>query len=178
MAHPGLPPNTLERSIDVHAPLSRVYNQWTQFEEFPKFMEGVREVRQVNEERLHWRADVAGREREWDAAIVEQTPDTRIAWRSQGNPVNAGMVSFTTVYGGTRVNLQLTLDPAEMPEDAADAKEHLARRVEGNLRRFKEFLESRGSETGAWRGEIHGGQVVHPLERDHAGPARAGQGPP
>jgi uncharacterized membrane protein len=161
-------PNTLERSIDIRAPLSTVYNQWTQFEQYPKFMEGVREVKQVGEGRLHWKAVLGGREREWDAAIVEQTPDTRISWRSEGSPIISGMVSFTTIYGGTRVTMQMTLDPEEVPQTATEAKEILVRRVDGNLQRFKQFVESRGSTTGAWRGGISGGGVEHLTARNHA----------
>jgi uncharacterized membrane protein len=178
MTHSPALPNTIEKSIDIHAPLSTVYNQWTQFEDYPKFLEGVLDVAQLNETRLRWRALIGGQEREWESAIVEQTPDTRIAWRSTGGPASAGMVSFTTVYGGTRVTLQMTLDPEELPREAEEAKGFLAQRVDGNLKRFKEFIESRGSETGGWRGEIHGGLVEHDLPDDHAEAARAGPDQP
>jgi uncharacterized membrane protein len=156
---PGM--SIVEKSIDIQAPVSTVYNQWTQFEDFPKFMEGVREVEQVSEERLRWRSVVGGQEREWDVAIVEQTPDTRIAWRSGNNAVESGIVNFAPIYGGTRVTMQMTYDPDELAEQTGETEEQMTRRVEGNLQRFKEFIEARGAETGAWRGEIHGGQVVH-----------------
>jgi uncharacterized membrane protein len=157
----------VEKSIDIQAPVSTIYNQWTQFEDFPKFMEGVLEVKQVDDERLRWRTVVNGQEREWEAAIVEQTPDTRIAWRSQGNGVEGGVVNYAPIYGGTRVTMQMTYDPDELTKQTGETEEQLARRIEGNLQRFKEFIESRGAETGAWRGEIHGGQVVHEVPPGH-----------
>lgn len=139
--------NAIEKSVDINAPVHTVYNQWTQFEEFPKFMEGVHEVTQVDEKRLHWRADVGGQEREWDSAIIEQTPDTRIAWTSAGGAVHTGMVSFAAIYHGTRVSLQMSHDPALTPE----GREALARRTQANLERFKQFIESRGAEESAGR---------------------------
>jgi uncharacterized membrane protein len=136
--------NSIEKSIDVHVPVSTVYNQWTRFEEFPKFMEGVREVRALDEHRLHWRATVDGQEREWDSVLIEQTPDTRITWSSAGGSVHTGMVSFASIYNGTRVTLQMSYDP-ELPEDRREA---LALRMTRNLERFKEFLESRETAAG------------------------------
>jgi uncharacterized membrane protein len=135
--------NAIEKSIDVHVPLSTVYNQWTRFEDFPRFMEGVHEVRQLDENRFHWRATIQGQEREWDSEILEQTPDTRIAWSSGGGLVHTGMVSFASIYHGTRVTLQMSHDP-ELP---ADERESLAHGMTRNLERFKEFLESRIAET-------------------------------
>jgi hypothetical protein len=152
--------STVEKSIEVAAPLSAAYNQWTQFEEFPRFMEGVTEVRQLNDKRLHWVASVAGKQKEWDAEIVEQTPDTRIAWRSATGAHNEGIVDFLpTDYGGTKVTVRMTYDPEGIIENVGDALGLLSRRVEGDLQRFKEFLEARGRETGGWRGAIHGGRV-------------------
>lgn len=180
MTHPLPVRNTLERSIDIHAPLSMIYNQWARYEDYPKFMEGVREVRQVSNERLHWRAVIGGREREWDADIVEQTVDTRIAWQSRGGLADAGMVSFTTVYGGTRVSLQLTLDPEDVPTDAGAAKDVLMRRVEGNLQRFKEYLESLPAVSSTPCSGIPRGPGARSTSRspDRVDPAHAGQGRP
>jgi len=150
----------IEKSIDVNVPLSMAYNQWTQFEEFPRFMGGIEEVRQLDDKRLHWRAHIGGKQEEWDAEIVEQIPDQRVAWRSTSGAPNSGVVTFESLgTAATRVNLQLEYTPQNAMESAGDAAGMLSRRVEGDLRRFKEYIESRGAETGAWRGEIHGGQV-------------------
>ena len=150
----------IEKSIDVNVPLSTAYNQWTQFEEFPRFMEGIEEVRQLDDKRLHWRANIGGKQQEWDAEIVEQVPDQRVAWRSTSGAPNSGVVTFESLGAATtRVNLQLEYSPQDAVESAGEAMGVLSRRVEGDLQRFKEYIESRGAETGAWRGEIHGGQV-------------------
>jgi uncharacterized membrane protein len=146
----------IERSIDVAVPVRTAYNQWTQFEEFPRFMESVVEVRQLDEKRLHWKAQVAGQDKEWDAEITEQTPDQRIAWRSSTGAWNAGVVTFHRLGDGqTRVMLQLEYDPEGVVENVADALGVVSARVKGDLERFKDFIEARGYETGAWRGEIH-----------------------
>jgi uncharacterized membrane protein len=150
-----------EKSIVVNAPLREVYNQWTQFEDFPRFMEGVEEVRQLDDKRLHWRAKIAGKEKEWDAEIVDQVPDRRIAWRALRGAENAGAVLFDAVPNGTRVTLKLTYDPEGVGEKAGDALGFVSRRVEGDLERFKDFIEERQRATGQWRGEIHG-NVVNP----------------
>jgi uncharacterized membrane protein len=151
---------TIEKSIDVNAPLSSVYNQWTQFEEFPRFMEGVEEVRQLDDKRLHWRAEVAGKTKEWDAEIFEQIPDQRIAWRSISGAQNSGMVNFAAIDANTtRVTLTLNYAPETAMEKVGDALGLLSARVKGDLERFKEFIEGRGAETGGWRGEIHGREV-------------------
>jgi uncharacterized membrane protein len=150
----------IEKSIDVNVPLSTAYNQWTQFEEFPRFMEGIEEVRQLDDKRLHWRANIGGKQEEWEAEIVEQVPDQRVAWRSTSGAPNSGVVTFESLgTATTRVNLQLEYTPQTAVESAGDATGVLSRRVEGDLQRFKEYIESRGAETGAWRGEIHSGQV-------------------
>jgi len=147
--------STVQKSIDVNAPVTSVYNQWTQFEDFPAFMEGVKEVRQLDDSHLHWCAEIAGKDVEWDAEITEQIPDQRIAWRSVDGTPNAGVVSFHRLHdGSTRVMLQMDYDPEGVLENTGDALGMLSHRVEGDLERFKDFLESRGSETGAWRGEI------------------------
>lgn len=150
----------IEKSVDVNAPLSTVYNQWTQFEDFPEFMEGILEVRQLDDKRLHWRGKIAGKEKEWDAEIFEQTPDERIAWRSTSGAQNTGKVSFQSLGPTkTRVNLKINYDPEGVIENIGDALGVVSARVQGDLNRFKSFLETRHTETGAWRGEIHGREV-------------------
>jgi uncharacterized membrane protein len=147
--------STIQKSIDIDVPVSAVYNQWTQFEEFPAFMEGVKEVRQLDDSHLHWCAEVGGKDMEWDAEITEQIPDQRIAWRSLDGSPNAGMVSFHKLTdGSTRVMLQLDYDPEGVIENTGDMLGVLSHRVEDDLERFRDFIETRGSETGAWRGEI------------------------
>jgi uncharacterized membrane protein len=146
---------TVEKSIEVHVPIQTAYNQWTQFEDFPKFMEGVQEVRQLDDRRLHWRAKIGGKEEEWDAVITEQIPDKRIAWRSTSGAENAGVVTFHYIDDTiTRVTLQLGYDPEGIIENVGDKVGAVSHRIEGDLERFKEFIEGRGQATGAWRGEI------------------------
>ncbi|MBV9789576.1 MAG: SRPBCC family protein [Chloroflexi bacterium] len=145
----------IERSIDVNVPVRTAYNQWTQFEEFPKFMEGVQEVKQLDNKNLHWRANIAGKEEEWDAVITEQEPDMRVAWTNTTGAKNAGVVTFHHIDDNTtRVMLQLDYEPEGVIENVGSALGFVERRVKGDLERFKEFIESRGSETGAWRGEV------------------------
>lgn len=147
---------TIEKSIEVEAPLSTVYNQWTQFEEFPRFMEGIEEVQQLSDHRLHWRARLAGRIKEWDAEILEQVPDEKISWRSVGGEENSGVVHFRALDADkTQVTLKLSYQPEGTAEKVGDALGIVGGRIEGDLRRFKEFIETRRQETGAWRGEIH-----------------------
>ncbi len=142
-------------TIDVEAPIATVYNQWTQFEEFPKFMEGVEEVRQLDDRHLHWVAEFGGSRHEWDAEIVEQHPEERVAWRNVDGKENAGVVTFHKIDDATtRVAVQLDFVPEGLREKVGDALGVPERRVQGDLRRFKEFIESRGQETGAWRGEV------------------------
>jgi uncharacterized membrane protein len=151
---------TIEKSIEVEEPVSKVYNQWTQFEEFPRFMEGVEEVEQMGDKRLHWKAEIGGKHKEWDAEIFEQIPDQRIAWRSITGAKNSGMVNFFPIgTGATRITLALNYEPEGAMEKVGDALGVVSSRVEGDLQRFKDFIESRGQETGAWRGEIKGREV-------------------
>lgn len=145
----------IERSIDVYVPVRTAYNQWTQFESFPMFMEGVKEVRQLDDKRLHWRAEIAGKEEEWDAVITEQEPDMRVAWKSTTGTPNAGVVTFHRLdENTTRVMLQLDYQPQNVIETVGSALGIVERRVKGDLERFKQFIETRGHETGAWRGSI------------------------
>ncbi|MDP9023267.1 MAG: SRPBCC family protein [Actinomycetota bacterium] len=146
---------TIEQSTEVNVPVRTAYNQWTQFEEFPRFMRGVEEVRQIDDTTLHWKAQIAGVEREWTAKITEQTPDQRIAWEAIGETTHAGAVTFHKVdEDTTRVMLQLQIEPDDFAEKAADALHLTDQRTKGDLQRFKEFIETRGEETGAWRGEV------------------------
>jgi uncharacterized membrane protein len=156
---------TIEKSIEVDAPVSTVYNQWTQFEDFPKFMEGVEEVHQLDDKRLHWKADVGGKTKEWDAEIFEQIPDHRVAWRSTTGAPNSGMVNFEPMGSGrTRVAVRMNYDPEGLVENFGDFLGVVGRRVQGDLERFKQFIQLRGRETGGWRGEIHGRQTQPPVE--------------
>lgn len=147
--------SNIEQSVDVQVPVHTAYNQWTQFEEFPRFMEGVEEIRQLDDKRLHWRANVGGKEKEWDAIITEQIPNQRIAWKNTTGAKNAGVVTFHHISDKTtRVMLQLEYDPEGIVENVGNAIGVVSSRVRGDLKRFKEFIEERGSETGAWRGKV------------------------
>ena len=148
---------SIERSIDVQVPVRTAYNQWTQFEEFPRFMEGVKAVTQINDRTLGWQAEIGGKTKEWSAEIAEQIPDERIAWRSTSGARNAGVVTFHRLSDTqTRIMLQLEYDPEGVVENVGDAVGVVSGRVARDLQRFKEFIESRQRETGAWRGEIAG----------------------
>jgi uncharacterized membrane protein len=154
---------TVEKCVEVDAPVKQVYNQWTQFEEFPKFMEGVEQVEQLDEKRLHWVAEIAGRRKEWDAEIFEQVPDQKIAWRSTSGAQNAGIVSFRPLdVNRTQITVRMEYEPEGAVEMVGSALGAVSSRIEGDLERFKKFIQSRGQETGAWRGEIHGGKVETP----------------
>jgi uncharacterized membrane protein len=147
--------SVIEKSIEIEVPVKTAYNQWTQFEEFPKFMEGVKEVKQVDDTHLHWKADIGGKEKEWDAEITEQIPDKRIAWRARDGAMNAGVVSFHRLSDSTsKVMLQMEYDPQGVVENVGDAVGVVSQRVLGDLERFKRYMESRRQETGAWRGTV------------------------
>jgi len=144
-----------EKSIEVDVPVSVAYNQWTQFEEFPQFMDGVESVTQLDDRRLHWVAEIAGARREWDAEIVDQEPDRRIAWRSINGTGNAGVVTFQSIDANrTQITLDLDVEPQDLVEKIGDKLGFVSKQSEGDLKRFKDFIESRGRETGAWRGEV------------------------
>jgi uncharacterized membrane protein len=146
---------TIEQSIDVEVPVETAYNQWTQFEEFPRFMEGVEEVRQLDDTHLHWVAELGGSRHEWDAVITEQNPDERVAWRNTDGKDNAGVVTFHRLDDDrSRVMVQIDFVPEGIKEKLGSALGAPDRRVQGDLERFKELIESRGRESGSWRGEV------------------------
>lgn len=145
----------VEKSIEINVPVHTAYNQWTQFETFPQFMDGVKEVQQLDDKRLHWRAEIGGKDVEWDAEITEQEPDMRIAWRNTDGAQNAGVVTFHHIADGrSRVMLQMDVEPHGIAETVGDKLGFLDRKVEGDLDRFKELVEKQGTESGAWRGTI------------------------
>jgi uncharacterized membrane protein len=150
----------IEKDLVVAVPVKVAYDQWTQFESFPEFMEGVKEVVQLDEKRLRWLTEIKGNDQEWEAEITDQVPDRHIAWRSVTGTPNAGSVRFQPEgQGKTKVSLELTYEPQDAAEKVGDALGFLERQVSADLERFKEFIESRGAPTGAWRGEVRGGQV-------------------
>ena len=151
----------VEESVEVDVPVTTAYNQWTQFEDFPSFMEGVEEIRQLDDVTTHWRVSVAGREKEFDARITEQTPDQRIAWTSVGGSFHAGVVTFHRIDDDTtKVMLMMEFEPEGFLEKAGDALGIVKARTKGDLERFKQFIESRGKETGGWRGEVDQNKVT------------------
>jgi ribosome-associated toxin RatA of RatAB toxin-antitoxin module len=162
--------SSIEKEIDVNVPVRAAYNQWTQFAEFPRFMEGVERVEQVTDTMTHWVTRVAGVTREFDAQILEQEPDRVVHWRSVKGPRNEGEVLFEVIdQDRTRVRLNMQFDPEGLVEKAADALHVVERRAEADLKRFKEFIEERGVETGAWRGEVDEGKAKTPGEFDRSG---------
>jgi len=142
-------------SIEVNAPLRAVYNQWTQFEEFPRFMEGVEEVRQEGDKRLLWKARIAGKVKEWEAEITDQVPDQKIAWRSIDGSPNAGSITFNALDSDiTQVNAEIEYEPEGLLEKTGDLLGIPSGRIEGDLERFRDYIEKRGRETGGWRGQV------------------------
>ena len=154
-------PTTVEQEIEVEVPVSTAYNQWTQFEEFPSFMEGVDEVRQLDDMLLHWAATVSGKKAEWDAKILEQVPDRRIVWESVDGKQTRGAVTFEPAGSGlrTRIRLNMSYTPGGITEKVGSAIGLDDRRVRGDLERFRELIEARHAASGAWRGEIKDGQT-------------------
>ncbi|EFQ84775.1 polyketide cyclase/dehydrase [Aeromicrobium marinum DSM 15272] len=148
--------STITATCEVATDVTSTYNQWTQFEDFPQFMEGVDEVTQKDDTHLHWKISIGPSSREFDATVTEQHPDERIAWKSDSGPEHAGQISFRALPdGGTEVTARMEIDPEGFVENVADKTGILTRRVEGDLGRFKEFIENRhGIETGAWRGDV------------------------
>jgi uncharacterized membrane protein len=148
-------------SIDVDVPVRIAYDQWTQFESFPKFMEGIERVEQLTDTTLEWTARIAGVDRSWTAEITEQTPDQRIAWKAIDGAENAGVVTFHRLDDRqSRVTLQLDVEPEGVVESVGDALGFVQRRAKGDLERFKAFIEERGVPTGAWRGEVDQADVA------------------
>jgi uncharacterized membrane protein len=146
--------------VDVAVPVRTAYNQWTQFEQFPKFMKQVKEVRQVNDMVTHWAVEIGGVRREFDAEIVEQEPDSRIAWKSTSGPKQHGIVSFEALDAGhTRVSLQMVVEPHGLAEHVGDATGMVGRTLRADMESFKAYIESRGMEEGAWRGTVREGNV-------------------
>jgi hypothetical protein len=148
----------VERSVRVDVPVSTAYNQWTQFEDFPHFMGGVKEVRQLDDRRLHWVAEIAGVRREWDASILEQVPDQKIAWAATSGATNAGAVRFEQAgSGATEVFLTLEYEPEGVVEQVGDKLGIVERQVTSDLERFKKLVEDQGYASGAWRGSVNEG---------------------
>lgn len=146
---------TFEHAVDVNVPVRTAYNQWTQFEDFPQFMEGVESIDQQTDTRMHWIAEIAGNTQEWDAEITEQIPDQRIAWKSISGATHAGVVTFHYIDDNTtRVTLQIDYEPEGFIENVGAALGVVQARMAGDMNRFKEFIEQRREPTGAWRGEI------------------------
>ena len=150
----------ITKTIVVDRPVREVYNQWTQFEDFPRFMSGVKAVRQIDPTHVHWQAEIAGNAKEWDAEITEQEPDRRISWKSVSGAYSAGTVRFEPIDAErTVVHLTMAYDPQGPGENVADLLGLFGRQVEQTLFDFKRFIEQRDHETGGWRGEVHKGHV-------------------
>jgi ribosome-associated toxin RatA of RatAB toxin-antitoxin module len=145
----------VEKRILVNVPVSTAYNQWTQFEEFPHFMGGVKSVKQLSDDRLEWVAEIAGVRRQWEARILEQTPDRKVAWAATSGATNAGSVTFEDLGGGqTSIALSLEYEPEGLVESVGDKLNVVERQAEKDLERFKEFIEDEGYASGAWRGKV------------------------
>jgi uncharacterized membrane protein len=169
--------STVQQIIDVDVPVRMAYNQWTQFESFPEFMEGVEQVEQRTDRLTHWRTSIGGVRREFDAEIIEQEPDRRITWQTIGGPQQRGMVAFEQLDAAhTRLLLQMDFEPEGLTEQVGDKLGLVERRVRSDLERFKDFIESRESETGGWRGEIH--QPAGPDDVGAGRPAPSAPGGP
>ena len=146
---------TIEQSIDLEVPVRAAYDQWTLFEDFPKFMKGVEEIRQLDDRHLHWVAELGGTRHEWDAEITEQLPDERVAWRNTDGKDNAGVVTFHKLDDRrSRVMVQIDFVPEGIKEKVGSAINAPDRQVKGDLERFKELVESQGGDAGGWRGEV------------------------
>ena len=174
---------TVEKTVLVNMPISTAYNQWTQFEDFPQFMGGVKSVTQLSDDRLEWVAEIAGVRRQWQARIVEQIPDRKVAWAATEGATNAGAVTFTDAGGGqTSVHLFLEYEPEGLVEKVGDKLNIVENQAERDLERFKAFIESEGYATGAWRGSVSAGTEVQPLGTTSSGvgyddvPATTGAG--
>ena len=151
----------VEKSILVNVPVSTAYNQWTQFEDFPQFMGGVKSVTQLDDDRMEWVAEIAGVRRQWTARVVEQVPDRRVAWAATEGATNAGAVTFEDIGGGqTSVHLSLEYEPEGLLEKVGDKLNIVENQAEADLDRFKAFIEAEGYATGAWRGSVNEGSTL------------------
>jgi uncharacterized membrane protein len=165
--------HTIEESIEVKVPIRMAYNQWTQFEQFPSFMEGVKQVQQLDDRHLFWRAEVMNKPVSWTAEITHQIPDERIAWRSISGPAQHGTITFSRLEPSkTRLSLRLEFEPEGAGATAATALGLVTARIKGDLQRFKKFIEERGVATGEWRGEIESGRVTRSPSGEPAEPRR------
>jgi uncharacterized membrane protein len=146
----------IEKTVEVDCPVRTVYNQWTQFEEFPRFMEGVKEVKQLDDTHVRWHAEIFGKDKQWDAEITEQVPDEKIGWKSvSGDAPNAGTVRFEPLGANrTRVRLVMAYEPQGAAETVGDALGALNLRVQNSVKNFKKYIENRQVESGAWRGSV------------------------
>jgi len=166
----------VQKSVEVNLPVSTVYNQWTQFEDFPQFMGGVTSVTQLGDDRLEWVAEIAGIRRQWEAKVLEQVPDQKVAWAATEGATNAGSVTFEDLGGRTRVNLFLEYEPEGLVENIGDKLNVVENQAEGDLDRFKAFVESEGYATGAWRGTVSGAGHVGTPGVEHADSSRGDDG--
>ena len=167
----------VEKSILVNVPVSVAYNQWTQFEDFPQFMGGVKKVTQLSDDRLEWVAEIAGVKRQWEARILEQVPDRKVAWAASEGATNAGAVTFEDIGGGqTSLHLSLEYEPTGFLEALGDKLHIVEKQAEGDLERFKAFIESEGYATGAWRGTVNEGGSVGTPGVEHAASTREDSG--
>ena len=152
--------STVEQSIDIDVPVRVAYDHWTQFEAFPEFMDGIEEVRQIDDTHLHWRAKIGGHVAEWDAVITEQLPDERVAWKATDGKANAGVVTFHRLGDeSSRVMVQIEHESEGVMEKVGAALGADQREVKNSLERFKELVERRRGASGAWRGEVEGRNV-------------------
>lgn len=152
--------SVIEKSIEVDVPIRTVYDQWTMFEEFPRFMEAVEEVSQLDRTTLRWHVDIAGADRTFETKILEQEPDQRIHWATVDGQEHDGEVTFEPAGGRTRVNLRMAYDPQNFTEKVGDAMNIIDQQIERDLERFRDYMQERGAGSGAWRGRIVGGEVV------------------
>ena len=167
----------VQKSIVVNVPISTVYNQWTQFQDFPQFMNGITSVTQHDEDRMTWVAEIAGVKRQWEARILQQIPDQKVAWAATEGATNAGEVTFESAGDGlTQVNLYLEYEPEGLVEKVGDKLGVVENQAEGDLERFKTFIESEGYPTGAWRGTISGEGHVGTPGVEHAAQSRGDDG--
>jgi ribosome-associated toxin RatA of RatAB toxin-antitoxin module len=166
----------VQKSVVVNLPVSTVYNQWTQFEDFPQFMSGVKSITTLSDDRLQWVAEIAGVRRQWEAKVLEQVPDQKVAWAATEGATNAGSVTFEDLGGKTQVNLFLEYEPEGLVEKVGDKLNVVENQAEGDLDRFKAFIESEGWATGAWRGTVASEGHVGTPGVEHADASRGDEG--